>query len=155
EEVSSGSGGKPLRWSYPGRGDCLVCHTPGAGFVLGVNTRQLNGPPARDCVEPGHEDSAAINQLLSWSRRGMVDRALPESAPAQLPRLAAVSDASASLEVRVRSYLDTNCGQCHRPGGVRAEFDARFDVPLAQQKLLTAQLLNADLGISGAAVVVP
>ena len=85
----------------------------------------------------------------------MFDRPLPESAPAQLPRLASLTDESAPLETRVRSYLDANCAQCHRPGGVRAEFDARFEVPLAQQKLLTAQLLNADLGISGPAVVVP
>lgn len=155
EEVAAGRGIAPVRWSYPGRADCLVCHTARAGFVLGVNTRQLNGLPARDCVEAGRKESANVNQLLLWTRRRMFERDLADTAPAQLPRLAALTDESAPLEYRVRSYLDANCAQCHRPGGVRAEFDARFEVPLSQQKLLTAQLLNADLGIAGPAVVVP
>jgi hypothetical protein len=29
-------------WHYPSRADCLVCHTRAAGFVLGLNTLQMN-----------------------------------------------------------------------------------------------------------------
>src|SRR5262249_54466443 len=123
--VPPDAGIQNLRWSYPSRADCLVCHTSRAGFVLGANTRQLNGLPARECVEPGREDLAGVNQLLIWGRRAMFERAPDESAPARLPRLAGLGDESAPLEYRARSYLDANCAQCHRPGGVRAEFDAR------------------------------
>src|SRR5205823_6110274 len=42
EEVAAGK--TRLKWYYPGRNDCLACHTTQAGFVLGVSTRQLNRP---------------------------------------------------------------------------------------------------------------
>ena len=29
-------------WRYPSRSECLVCHTPAAGYALGFNTAQLN-----------------------------------------------------------------------------------------------------------------
>jgi regulation of enolase protein 1 (concanavalin A-like superfamily) len=53
----------------------------------------------------------------------------------------------------VRSYLDANCAQCHRPGGAGAFFDARFDTPLKQQNLINGPVAN-QMGISGAKVVV-
>jgi mono/diheme cytochrome c family protein len=71
------------------------------------------------------------------------------------PRLTAVTDATASLEQRARSYLDVNCAQCHRPGGVRSEFDARFETPLERQKLIGGKLVAADLGIPGAVAIAP
>ena len=55
----------------------------------------------------------------------------------------------------MRSYLDANCAQCHRPGGARPEFDACFDTPLAEQKLIGGRLIGADLGIPGGKVVAP
>jgi uncharacterized repeat protein (TIGR03806 family) len=135
-------------WYYPSRGDCLVCHTRAAGFVLGVNARQLNGP----FTYPG---GVKDNQLRAWSHARLFDRAVPDRDLPRLPRLAALSDKSASLEQRVRSYLDANCAQCHRPGGSPGQFDARFEVPLARQKLLGGELVAADLGVSGARVVKP
>jgi hypothetical protein len=48
----------------------------------------------------------------------------------------AVTDTNVSLELRVRSYLDANCAQCHRPGGVYAFLDMRYTTPLASQGLI-------------------
>jgi uncharacterized repeat protein (TIGR03806 family) len=142
-------GQRQLTWSYPSRSDCLVCHTTNAGFVLGVKTRQLNGSYTYPTT--GITD----NQLRTWNHLGLFESPVEETGILRLPRLAALSDGSASLEHRVRSYLDANCSQCHRPGGTRALFDARFDTPLAQQNLLAGPLAAADFGISGTRLVTP
>jgi uncharacterized repeat protein (TIGR03806 family) len=141
-------GGQKRRWSYPSRTDCLVCHTPSAGFVLGVNTRQLNHPPTDGGKLTG-------NLLVAWDRLGLFRPALREADIGGFDRLAALSDARASVEHRARSYLDANCAQCHRPGGARADFDARFETPLAKQKLVNAPPTSSDLGVDGVKLVAP
>jgi regulation of enolase protein 1 (concanavalin A-like superfamily) len=65
-----------------------------------------------------------------------------------------VTDTHAPLELRVRSYFDANCSQCHRPGGAEAFFDARFETPLARQGFINGPVANP-LGIPGAKIVVP
>jgi regulation of enolase protein 1 (concanavalin A-like superfamily) len=56
--------------------------------------------------------------------------------------------------LRVRSYLDANCAQCHRPGGAEAFFDARFDTPPGKQDLINGPVENP-IGIPGARIIVP
>jgi hypothetical protein len=147
EEVSDGS--RKRLWSYPSRNDCLLCHTTQAGFVLGVKTRQLNS----DHTYP--PTGVRANQLQMWNQLGMFARPFDEAAISGFARLVPLSDAAAPLEHRVRSYLDANCAHCHRPGGARAAFDARFDTPLSQQNLVNGSLLGADLGVAGAKAIVP
>ena len=112
--IRTAAGERRQLWSYPSRNDCLVCHTAAAGFVLGVNTRQLN----RDCAYT--ESGITDNQLRAWNHAGLFREPLREADIPGYNRLVAVADASATLENRVRSYLDSNCTQCHRPGGSRA-----------------------------------
>src|SRR5207244_2991178 len=91
-----------------------------------------------------------------WSDRSLIDATMTVDLLAKTPRLSRPDDASASLEDRVRSYLDVNCVACHRPGGMgRAMFDARYGTPLAAQKLIDAPLISGDLGIPGARIVAP
>ena len=135
-------------WSYPSRSDCMTCHNANAGHVLGVNTRQLNG----DCSYPA--SGVTDNQLRALNRIGLFAPSLAEEEIPKFEKLAAVTDTVATLEHRVRSYLDANCAQCHRPGGVQAYFDARYDTPLVRQGLLNGALANA-LGIDGAKVISP
>jgi uncharacterized repeat protein (TIGR03806 family) len=141
--------GRKQTWSYPSRSDCLVCHTTTAGFVLGVNTRQLNHPLTDS------DAKATGNLLREWNRLGLFQPALRDEAIPRLDRLAAITDKGATLEHRVRSYLDANCAQCHRPGGTRGDFDARFETPPARQKLVNAPLLSSDFGVAGVKVVAP
>ena len=136
------------KWTYPSPQTCLVCHTETAGYVLGVSARQLNG----DFCYPASGRTA--NQLREWNRIGMFTRVLEDHEIAEAPRLVAIHDQTAPVEHRVRSYLDSNCASCHRPGGVRAIFDARFDTPLAEQYLVNGPVNSHD-SIAGSFIARP
>ncbi|HEX4119321.1 MAG TPA: PQQ-dependent sugar dehydrogenase [Verrucomicrobiae bacterium] len=144
--IKTADGVRQQKWFFPGRQDCLTCHTPMSGGVLGVKTRQLNG----DFKYPNR---VTDNQLRTWNHLGLFKTALDEKRISRFPRLAAVTEAHASLNLRIRSYLDANCSMCHRPGGAEAFFDARFDVPLKSQGLINGPVAN-QMGIAGAKVVV-
>ncbi len=145
--IKTASGTRTQQWYYPSRQDCLTCHTANAGHVLGVKTRQLN----RDFTFPS---GVTDNELRAWNRLGLFDTNLNETDLNHLARLARADDTTRSLEDRARSYLDVNCAHCHRPQGTVAYFDARYDTPLAQQKLIDGRVL-IDQRIDGARVVAP
>jgi uncharacterized repeat protein (TIGR03806 family) len=145
--IKTATGIRTQKWFFPGRQDCLTCHTAVSGGVLGVKTRQLNG----DFKYP---DGITDNQLRVWNHLGLFNKPINEQRIFLLPRLVAMTDAHASLNLRVRSYLDANCAQCHRPGGAEAFFDARFDTPLKLQNIINGPLGN-QMGIPGARVVYP
>jgi uncharacterized repeat protein (TIGR03806 family) len=145
--VKTAAGTRTQEWYYPSRADCLTCHTPGAGFVLGIKTRQLN----RNFDYPSGKTE---NELVAWKHLGLFSADFSDSAVASFPRLAPMEDTSRSLEDRARSYLDANCAYCHRPGGTVAFFDARYETPRAEQKLLGGRVL-IDQRIDGARVVAP
>jgi uncharacterized repeat protein (TIGR03806 family) len=146
-EVTLEDGSRERRdWTFPGRGDCLRCHSPNVGSVLGISARQLH----RAVRYPGGE----AGQLTTWSRIGLFRERLDESRLAALARLTPPGDKTAALGERVRSYLDANCAHCHIPGGVQALFDARHATPLAEQKLLDGPVLNP-LGMEEARVIAP
>jgi uncharacterized repeat protein (TIGR03806 family) len=144
---TAGGATRQQAWYYPSREDCMRCHTASAGGVLGVKTRQMN----RDLTYPG---GVTDNQVRTWNHLGMFTTKLDEAGIGQLEKLASADDSSRSLEERARSYLDANCSQCHRPGGVVANFDARYDTPLPAQQLLNGPLLF-DLGLDRAHVITP
>ncbi|MDB5320675.1 MAG: hypothetical protein JWN40_2306 [Phycisphaerales bacterium] len=138
-----GGGGTNARnWYFPGRDDCRVCHTPAAGGVLGVKTRQIN----RSLGDAGE------NQLVKWNRLGLFKDEIGDIE--RFAKLRPAADFSATVEDRARSYLDVNCANCHRPGGVAGNFDARFDTPLGRQNLIDGPVL-IDLGIDRARVIAP
>ena len=120
-------------WLYPSPANCLTCHNPKSGLVLGVKTAQLNG----DLNYPatGRTD----NQLHTWHHLGMFDQPIADP-PTQYARMVDVNDTTATMENRVKSYQDANCSHCHRPGtnngsfGVNNNdgplFDMRYDTPI-------------------------
>jgi uncharacterized repeat protein (TIGR03806 family) len=145
--INTAGGTRNQNWFYPGRQDCLTCHTPHSGGVLGANTRQLNG-------NFKYPNGVTDNQLRAWNHLGLFDKKINEFEISFFAKLVNVTNAAAPLQLRVRSYLDSNCSQCHRPGGAGAFFDARFDTPLAKQNLINGPVQNP-LGIPGAKVIVP
>jgi len=147
--ITTATGGTRVqRWHYPSRAECLQCHTQNSGGVLGVKTRQQNGT----LLYPS--TGVTDNQLRTWNHIGMFNTALNEATIPTYAKLSPLGDNVASLEQRVRSYIDSNCAQCHRPNGAPATFDARYDTPLSLQNIVYGAVAN-ELGSPGSKVVLP
>jgi uncharacterized repeat protein (TIGR03806 family) len=139
---------RELSYLFPGPGDCAVCHNAEAGSVLGVRTAQLN----HDLFYA--ELGRSTNQLFWLGRAGVLDVSLQERDVHRLPAFVSLSDESAPLEARVRSYWASNCSMCH--GSVpdlRADWDARYDVPLDQRGVIYGPSQSAN--DAGEFLVVP
>jgi mono/diheme cytochrome c family protein len=145
--VTNTIGVRTQTWTYASPADCLTCHTPGAGYVLGVNTRQLNGNLKYSAT------GVTDNQIRTWNRLGMFSPAIDAADIPSFSKLSALTDMKAPLEQRVRSYLDANCAECHRPGGA-GNYDARYDTPLTRQKIVDAPAA-VTLGLTDARIVRP
>lgn len=132
-------------WRYPSRSECLACHTPSAGLALGFNTAQLNRPVARGGAES--------SQLAWLESAGYFDIA-PSSMKA-LPSMTALDNPSASLTHKVKSYLASNCSQCHRPGGeALGRWDARYETPVLETGLLNGHVVR-DEGQADRRLIIP
>lgn len=110
-------------WDYPSRDQCLSCHNSNAGYVLGVNTHQLNGD--QYYFDLGMD----MNQLQYLSDAERLNTEISD--PNQYRKSYNLADESADLELRIRSYLDSNCASCHRLGGIpMVGMDLRSNIPL-------------------------
>ncbi len=142
----AGGGTRDQTWNYPSRFDCISCHR--SIGVLGPRTHQLNGNFTYPST--GRTD----NQLATWNHLSMFTPAIVEADIPTMIRSKALGDVSASLQDRARSWLDSNCSNCHRPGEVVAGFDTRYTVPLEGQGLLWGAVRD-DLGMVGTAIIFP
>lgn len=131
-------------YEYPSRTDCLTCHTEEAGFALGLKTVQLN----RDFAYPNATD----NQLRSWNNIELFDQDIGDQA--QYDAFVDVSDTSASLQERARTYLDVNCAQCHQPGTTApTDLDLRFATANGGMNAIGEPPTQGDLGITDARII--
>ena len=135
-------------WHYPSPAECLQCHTPAANYVLGASARQLNGNltyPATGVTD---------NQIRTLNQLGMFNPAINESAIGGYEKLSALTNISASVQERARSFLDANCAFCHQPAGSGPTFDGRYETPLASQNITNVPAVKGNLGISDGAMIV-
>ena len=144
-EIREGGATRSQTWRYPSRNECLVCHTPAAGNVLGFNTAQLN----REFRYP----LSRANQIVALRDAGYLEG--PNENVHTLRRLANLDEEEWSREYRVRSYLAANCANCHSPSGVeRARWDGRIFTPLSEAQMINGELLD-NFGDPGNRVVRP
>lgn len=117
-------------WSFPSRGDCMICHNDTSGQALGFRTAPLNSSY--------HYPSTGrtANQLSTLNSLGAFNVTLTATQLANYIESRGLNDETAPLEHRVRSYLDTNCSHCHQPGGAGDGFDARLGTPLNFQNII-------------------
>ncbi|MDJ0926949.1 MAG: PQQ-dependent sugar dehydrogenase [Gammaproteobacteria bacterium] len=128
-------------WIYPSEGECMQCHTSAAGFSLGPELAQLNG----NLIYPSTGINA--NQVDTLDNIAMFTSPLPGPA-ATLPALPDPADTGATLDERARSYLHTNCSQCHRPNGpTPSNMDLRYDTALSATNACAEPPASSDLGI--------
>ncbi|HEX6274812.1 MAG TPA: hypothetical protein VFZ53_17340 [Polyangiaceae bacterium] len=129
-------------WHFPSRQQCLQCHTTPAGVALGPETSQLN----TDFTYP---NGVTGNQLDTLEHIGLFSAPPPRRPAYPSPT------GDAALTERARSYLQSNCSMCHRPGSNFTGFDARFSTPFAEMNLCNAMPEKGDLGVAGALRITP
>jgi uncharacterized repeat protein (TIGR03806 family) len=126
-EVKSANGPVKREWYFPSRSDCQACHTQAGGFVMGLNTRQLNREHEYGRVKD--------NQVRAFERLGIFTGPLPKPV-ADLEAFPDWQAKAAPVATLARAYLDANCAMCHTPGGRGhaggAGMDLRFHLSLAE-----------------------
>lgn len=134
-------------WIYPSESQCMECHTSVAGNSLGLMTAQLN----RSYLYAGTGRTA--NQLDTLSHINVLT---PQVASATAVALTDPADTSATLTARARAYLQTNCAQCHQPGGLTpSTMDLRFTTAFAATNTCNQVPSAGDLGLSNARLIAP
>jgi uncharacterized repeat protein (TIGR03806 family) len=149
-DTNAPGGRRKQTWHYPSRAECLQCHNPWAGYTLAFTLPQLNKDHAYGAVTD--------NQLRTYEHAGLVALvSKSKQAPIQLPsKLSNPCDQTVGLVERARSYLHVNCSHCHQFGaGGTADIDLRYDLPIAQTKILEARPVQGTFEIAGAQIVAP
>ena len=138
-------------WTYPSRENCVDCHQTGAGNVLGMKSRQMN----HSILYPSTNITA--NQITTFAGLNLFDVAPDFTSLPDALKSVAITDTSESLELRVSSYLDSNCSFCHRPesNAGLADFDARLTTPIILSGIINANPESGSLGIVDAEIVKP
>lgn len=137
-----------VQWQYPSRGQCLTCHTEVANFSLGLETLQLNNSM--------RYAASGINahQLDTLTHINLFSSAITPIQKVQT--LFALDDTSATLSQRARSYLHSNCSNCHSPNGpTPVNLDLRYRTAFAATQTCNVQPVAGDLGISNARIIAP
>jgi len=139
-------GERKQTWIYPSRNDCLTCHTEASGFVLGVNTHQIN----RDFDFPRQTD----NQLRTWNFIDMFTTDV--GAATDHPAYPDPRDETVELRTRARAYLAVNCANCHQPGSTAPDsMDLRFSTPRDEMAAIDVVPTRGDLRLENAALIRP
>ncbi len=135
-------------WHAPSSSECAACHVDAAGYVLGLNTAQLN------------RETNGSNQITNWTKQGLLkmpaDSNLSEPDLSQAAKFCSPLDTTANLETRARVYLDVNCAMCHQPNGPgNANIDLRYATDLESTKTIDTKPTQGDLGTVDARLISP
>src|SRR4029079_17673641 len=127
---------------------CLECHTEAAGRSLGIENKQL----AFNITYP--QTGRDAHQLLTHNAINTL--ATPIENPTDVVPYPDPMGTSGTLSQRARSYLHTNCSQCHRPNGpTTSTMDLRYATALAATRACDVAPTVGDLGITDARLIAP
>lgn len=137
-----------IQWQYPSPAQCLTCHTQVANFALGLETVQLNNSMLYSA------SSVTAHQLDSLAHISLFSSSITQSHRAYT--LFALADGNATLAQRARSYLHSNCSNCHSVDGpTPVNLDLRYSTALAATQACNVQPTAGNLGIDNARIIAP
>ncbi|MEJ2142154.1 MAG: hypothetical protein P8Y24_07320, partial [Gammaproteobacteria bacterium] len=137
-------------WHYPSQAECESCHTTVAGFTLGPEIGQLN----RTLLYPGPNSTGfEANQLITLEDIAVLPLLTTEQ---KSTSFYAIDNTVYSSERRARSYLHSNCANCHQPGGPGGgNMDLRFSTLLANMNICYQPPLGDTLGLTNPRIINP
>lgn len=114
---------KSTTYKIPSQTECVTCHKINPNqeengeitIPIGVKPQNLNL-----AYNYGNE---TVNQLAKWKSVGFLDPSTPTPSNTTINW----QNTNETLEKRVRSYIDINCGHCHRTGGHCDYVDLRLN----------------------------
>jgi mono/diheme cytochrome c family protein len=117
--------------------------------VLGISTAQLNS----SLLYPS--SGVTDNQLRTLDHIGLIAGGLPNT-PENLPKQVNPHDLAEPVNARARSYLATNCSQCHRSGGgAPGSMNLQLETTNEGMNAIYATPAGGTLGIADAFLVAP
>jgi uncharacterized repeat protein (TIGR03806 family) len=145
-DAAAPKGLRTQTWRFPSRAECMICHSRAAGFVLGLQTEQMNRL---------HDDGdGPVNQLQRLVELGLFSK--PPKPAAERQAFVDPYDASQPLEDRVKSYLHVNCSNCHQhAGGGNSQIDLLFHAKPEKRQLIDARPNHGTLSLDDARLVAP
>ena len=133
-------------WDYPSGSDCMLCHTPGTGQVLGPRTLQLN--------RMVHLYGTPVNQLDVWNVLGLFTA--PIGFGSSYQAYADPTNRALALAERARSYLGANCAHCHNPSAtIPGDLDLRWTTPLANTNAVWGWPVHSSMGLTNSHIITP
>jgi len=142
---SGSQASKRQTWHFASRVECVRCHNPWSGHVLGVNPSGLDRP------NPGN--STGTSQLASLSKLGLFS---PPVSGSKTPSQVDPYDKTQSTERRARSFLHVNCSHCHRlHAGSAVLAYMHNDLSLAATRMLDSKPTQGTFGIRDARIIAP
>lgn len=95
-----------VNYRVPSQAECMMCHkTFGDAVPIGPKPQNINSI--------FNYADGAENQMQKWEDMGYLD----SNYPSDIATTVKWNDPSIPLELRMRSYFDSNCAHCHTSGG--------------------------------------
>ena len=108
KEIEWLQNGMPMSVNYrfPAMTQCVICHSnAGTTVPLGIKPQSINS-----IIDYSDGPSNQLQKLIDFGY-------LENNIPSTINTVVEWSDTSQPLEIRMRSYIDMNCGNCHQDGG--------------------------------------
>lgn len=97
---------RSVNYRIPSESECLTCHKT-------VSDAIPIGPKPQNINSIFNYQDGSKNQLAKWKEMGYLD----SNYPGNINTTVKWDDPSQPVELRMRSYFDSNCAHCHSTGG--------------------------------------